>query len=174
MNAIHPDDDTLVACALDELEARDRAAIEAHLAVCETCRGIEGRMRAALDAYRMSEPAEAPARVLADLLETQAALRARRAGWSRRLRPVFVTAALVVFAGIFASGFWMGRSTAPAPAVAAAPVKAGMNRAPEPRPLPARPAIDFRTEPPLEIRFALAAETSFTGVPGRPGSRDSL
>jgi len=170
----HPGDDVLVAFALDETPARERAAIETHLDGCETCRGIVLRLHAALEAYRTVKPPEAPAHVLADLLEAQAAARAPRPGWRPRLRLVFVTAGLIALAGIFASGFWIGRSTAPAGTPATAAAEKG-GTAPGARPLPERPAIEFRAEPPLMTGFTVVAEAIQSGTVERGnGSRDSL
>jgi anti-sigma factor RsiW len=173
MSTAHPDDDALVAHTLGELDPAARAEVDEHLDGCEACRVVVARLRAAVEAYRAAEPVEAPARVLADLLEAQAQQRARRAGWARRLRPVYVAAGLIAIAGAFASGLWVGRSVAPGSRAAGA-ADTSRSGAPAPARLPKRPVIEFRAEPPLETRLALAAESSFVGIPGGGIKRDSL
>jgi anti-sigma factor RsiW len=174
MSTMHPGEDELIAYALGEMDPRERAGIEAHLGACEGCRELARRLGAALAAYRSSESREAPARVLADLLEAQAELRPGRGARGWRLQPILVAAALVVVAGIFASGYWMGRDAARVTG-STAPAVGSPRGGPPARPLPERPAIEFRSEPPLEARFAVAPETSLTTIRDRRASRrDSL
>ncbi len=174
MNTAHPGDDALVAFALDDMAPADWTGVSAHVEACESCRKVVGRLRAALQAYREEQPPEAPARLLADLLAAQAEQRTRGEVRARWLRPALAAAALIVAAGIFASGFWAGRSTAPSGEASGAAVSPRDSSALPPARLPRRPAIEFRAEPPLEAHLALAAGMAPDSGHGRGGRRDSL
>jgi anti-sigma factor RsiW len=72
----HPTQDLLIARALgelDEFEESERAGVEAHLAECPRCAGVVRTLADAMSGYRESTRQEAPARILVDLIEAQAA-----------------------------------------------------------------------------------------------------
>jgi hypothetical protein len=85
------EEERLSALLDDELSARERAEVEAHLAGCASCAALLARMRAVEDAAR-SLPAEAPAGYFDGLPErVRARIEARRA--SRRRLPSWAWAA---------------------------------------------------------------------------------
>ena len=75
MNGRHPGDDRLIACVLDELGDHERDTVETHVRDCAACRRVLRRLSGAVDAYRETRDAGAPAGVLIDLLEAQAVAR---------------------------------------------------------------------------------------------------
>jgi anti-sigma factor RsiW len=146
MNINHLTDDQQIAYALEEMPPADAPQVEEHLARCSACREHIGLLARAIGAVRTAPSPEPPARVLVDLLEAQAARRARRWPWPAFRNPgarPAIAAALV--AALFLSGFWAGRrSIAPSP-------PPGAER-PSPahdigRPLPPPPGIPFEVVP---------------------------
>jgi len=125
MNDTHPGEDQLIAFALDELEGEDRARVESHLGTCEACNGTVMALRGAVDGLRTAPRPEPPARVLVDLLATQATTTADRpAPWWRRtslprwaLHPLPAAAVMTVLVLL---SFWAGRLSVHAPATSGA------------------------------------------------------
>ena len=139
----HPEKDTLFAYVLGDLDETERDAFEAHAAVCEVCRRTVERLTGALDGYERRPHPEAPAGVLVDLLNRQAASARPGPGWTRLLTrwPVPVMTA-VFLVGFFATGFWAGRRTSVSPATRAS-VEADSLRVR--LPLPDPPPVSFHT-----------------------------
>ncbi len=170
MSKEHPGEDSLIAYVLDEVDIPERAGIESHLGECAACGETVFRLSSAVETYRESGDDGAPAGVLIDLLEAQAATRDRMAMPWWRLKPVFASASIALVALLFLSGFWAGRSSAPAGPQAHTRVE---ERAEIPWPLPVPPVIDFQAERPLSVRFALAGDVTRMGA-GTPEEREGL
>jgi anti-sigma factor RsiW len=130
MTNAHPPEDRLIAMVLDELAGDERDAIEAHVGDCDACREIVLGLRRVLDGYRAAPESDAPASVLVELLEAQAAesgtathdqsparhlegahVVTGRTGLRQWLVSPLPAAALLVL--LLAGAFWIGRSTAP-------------------------------------------------------------
>ena len=141
-SSAHPADELLIAFALDELAEDDRGKISSHVDGCEVCRGTVVSLEAALECVRDAPARDAPAQVLVDLLEEQAAGRARTSLGRRLLSPLPLAAAAALLATLFFTGFWAGRQTAPDPA--GLPPNAERS-APRAHPLPDPPEIPFQT-----------------------------
>jgi anti-sigma factor RsiW len=153
----HPDDDLLIALALDELDAGERTRVEAHLGACASCRGVVATLAGSIDSLRAAPRPTAPAGILVELLEAQSTARVERRWswwgrlWQRRLVPV---PALVVFLVLLGAAFWAGRRSAPSTVPTAF----------EPGPGRGRGAIVRRAElpEPPRIPFQVAAALDST------------
>jgi anti-sigma factor RsiW len=112
----HPAQDRLNAYLLDELDDAVRNEVETHLQNCARCREKIAPLNDALKAYRTSEHAPPPDRILSSLRSVQTALRpadSQRVIW----RPVSALAACVAAAVIFLGGYWLGQANSlPRPA----------------------------------------------------------
>ncbi len=121
MNETHPGEDRLIAFSLDELEGEDQVRVESHLGTCAACHDQVVTLRGAVDGLRAAPRPEPPARVLVDLLETQAATTTGRpAPWWRRgittrraLSPIPAAAMMTL---LILSSFWAGRWSVRSPA----------------------------------------------------------
>lgn len=148
MNEHHIVEDVLVAYLLDELDPAGRRDVEAHIATCATCRETIRAMEEAIAGYSKSALPNPPARVLMQLLETQARGR-RRFGarpWWRS--PIPAAAAVFVQTAIFLTGFWVGHHSAPASGTAG--IAGGGLRGGS---LPPAPQVAFQTTPPMDVWF---------------------
>lgn len=102
MDGAHPGDDVLLAYVEDELDADERATVEAHLAGCEACAADVAGARAGREALRAAPLLELPAtprdRALAELSPRPAP---GRSGTRRVLAVALpIAAALALIGGI--------------------------------------------------------------------------
>ncbi len=171
MNARHLSDTLLMSYVLGELEGGERAAAAAHAEECTACGEMARRMGAVLRAYREAPLPEAPARVLVGLLEAQPAGRGRKArsglaltrlGWRRVPLAAAAAVALMLMAGTFGAGFWVGHRSGEA----AAPAEYETISPPVPRVrLPDAPLIAFQATPPLDAWVASPAAVMGSTAP---------
>ncbi len=113
MSEHHVVEDVLIAYVLDELDPAGRTEVESHAAACPACGETIRAMEGAIARFRESALPDPPARVLMQLLETQAGNRrpSRVRPWWRS--PIPAAAAVFVQTAIFLTGFWVGHHSAP-------------------------------------------------------------
>jgi anti-sigma factor RsiW len=148
MSEHHILEDVLIAYLLDELAAADRTEVESHAAACATCGETIRTMEEAIARFRVAALPDPPARVLMQLLETQAENRrpSRVRPWWRS--PIPAAAAVFVQTAIFLTGFWVGHHSAPASGAAGfadEELRGGS--------LPPAPHVAFQTTPPMDVWF---------------------
>src|SRR5881628_3898553 len=143
MTSVHPDDGSLIAYALADLDPGECHSVETHLGACGTCSAQVEELARALDVGRGGRDSSAPANVLVEILSHQAELRGTRASLLHHLRrpaPLLVTAGVAAL--IFGAGYLRGRS---APAAASSPRVEAHGTFERRAPLPAPPSIPFET-----------------------------
>ena len=92
----------------DELDAREREELDAHLADCDDCKDVVAELRDLRRTARSLGPVPPPERVWGAVSE-EIASSARRAGW-RETRSIAWKAAAVLLLGV---GLWLAMRTAP-------------------------------------------------------------
>jgi len=100
----HPDDDRILAYALNELEDAEREAVKVHFRECAGCMQQTAQLVTLLARFREPAPAPAPVSVLVNLLERQSA-GPRHRDWRHSRQLQSIAAGIVVAVLAFSAGY---------------------------------------------------------------------
>ena len=169
MNARHPQDDTLIAYALNEMDPPSRAELEAHVRACPACSDTVRKLGEAMGGFRGAVLPDPPARVLVQLLSAQAEAREPRRVVSWWRAPLAAAVVVAFTASIFVAGFWFGqRSTEGSTAFSTSPAARARGR------LPAAPQIAFQATPPMDAWLTSSGDSAAGWLAPGVDVRDSL